>query len=75
MAHAWTAPRRRLAPNDERCCLRSFDKPFGVSILEAMAMAKPAIASDTGGALETIQDGENGVRFRTGRSAPVNMET
>jgi glycosyltransferase involved in cell wall biosynthesis len=44
----------------------SFDEPFGISVIEAMAMGKPIVASDSGGPLEIIEDGRNGRLFRTG---------
>jgi glycosyltransferase involved in cell wall biosynthesis len=49
----------------------SYDEPFGISILEAMAMQQPVVASDSGGPLEIIDDGKNGVFFRTGD--PVSL--
>jgi len=36
---------------------------FGIAAVEAMAMGKPIIAYAQGGALETVQDGVNGVYF------------
>lgn len=42
------------------------NEPFGISILEAMALGRPVVASDSGGPLEIIDDGRNGLLFRTG---------
>lgn len=47
------------------------DEPFGISVVEAMAMRKPVVASDSGGPLEIIEDGENGLLFRTGDAAQL----
>jgi len=54
---------------DVRPYLREFDlfvhpsygEPFGLSIVEAMAMRKPVIACNTGGPLEIITHGEDGM--------------
>jgi glycosyltransferase involved in cell wall biosynthesis len=37
---------------------------FGITLLEAMAMGLPVIASDTGGMAEIVEDGINGLLFR-----------
>ncbi len=39
---------------------------FSIAILESMAMAKPVIASDIGGASEQIVDGKNGYLYPAG---------
>ena len=39
----------------------SFEEPFGVVFLEAMAMAKPVIAIDNGGTPEVVANGETGL--------------
>jgi glycosyltransferase involved in cell wall biosynthesis len=44
----------------------AFDEPFGIAVVEAMALGKPVVASDSGGPLEIIDDGVSGVLFRTG---------
>ena len=41
-------------------------EPFGLSVVEAMALGKPVVASDSGGPLEIIEDGASGLLFRTG---------
>jgi glycosyltransferase involved in cell wall biosynthesis len=38
----------------------SWDEPFGMVFLEAMAMERPVVAWDSGGAPEVIADGETG---------------
>lgn len=47
------------------CChvfvLPSPAEPFGLSILEAMAFAKPVVAIRSGGPVEIVQDGETGL--------------
>jgi glycosyltransferase involved in cell wall biosynthesis len=39
---------------------------FSISALEAMAMGKPVIMSDIGGAREQVQHGKNGLLFPAG---------
>lgn len=41
-------------------CLPSLQQGFGVIMLEAMALGRPAIASGVGGVLSILEDGENG---------------
>ncbi len=36
---------------------------FGISAVEAQAAGRPVVAAGSGGALETIKDGETGVHF------------
>jgi glycosyltransferase involved in cell wall biosynthesis len=38
-------------------------EPFGMTVLEAMALAKPVVASGLGGPAETIEDGVSGLLF------------
>ncbi len=42
-------------------CLPSLQQGFGVIMLEAMALGRPAIASGVGGILSIIEDGKNGL--------------
>jgi glycosyltransferase involved in cell wall biosynthesis len=39
----------------------SFEEPFGVVFLEAMAMQKPVIALDNGGTVEVVEHGKSGL--------------
>jgi len=39
----------------------SDNEPFGIVIVEAMALGKPVVAGDQGGPAEIISDGENGL--------------
>ena len=39
----------------------SDNEPFGIVIVEAMALGKPVVASNSGGPSEIITDGENGL--------------
>lgn len=41
-------------------------EPFGVVLVEAMALGIPALASNEGGPAEIVQDGENGLLFKPG---------
>ena len=41
-------------------CLPSLQQGFGVIMLEAMALGRPAVASGVGGVLSILEDGENG---------------
>jgi glycosyltransferase involved in cell wall biosynthesis len=43
-----------------------WQEPFGIIPLEAMSCRRPVIASDAGGHLVTIRDGETGLLFHTG---------
>lgn len=39
----------------------SWEEPFGRTVIEAMAMGTPVVATDVGGPAETITDGEDGI--------------
>ena len=41
-------------------------EPFGIVIVEAMALGKPVIASIPGGPEEIVTDGEDGLLVRSG---------
>lgn len=41
--------------------LPSFEEPFGLVFLEAMAMAKPVVAIDNGGTPEVVENGSSGL--------------
>jgi glycosyltransferase involved in cell wall biosynthesis len=41
-------------------------EPFGRTVIEAQAMARPVIAANHGGAAETVIDGETGWRVAPG---------
>jgi glycosyltransferase involved in cell wall biosynthesis len=41
--------------------LPSFEEPFGLVFLEAMAMAKPVVAIDNGGTPEVVEHGRSGL--------------
>jgi len=41
--------------------LASYDESFGRVLLEALAYAKPVVASNVGGVPEIVRDGENGI--------------
>jgi glycosyltransferase involved in cell wall biosynthesis len=44
----------------------SFGEPFGLVVVEAMALAKPVIAAGDGGPLEIVEDGVSGLLTRPG---------
>jgi glycosyltransferase involved in cell wall biosynthesis len=44
----------------------TWEEPFGLVPVEAMATGRPVIASPTGGALETVEDGTNALAFPKG---------
>lgn len=46
----------------------SREEPFGLVVLEAMALGKPVIAANSGGPVEIITDGVQGVLFSYGDS-------
>ena len=49
----------------------AYSEPFGLSIVEGMALGKPVVASDSGGPLEIIEDSTSGVLFRTGDASAL----
>jgi glycosyltransferase involved in cell wall biosynthesis len=55
---------RELIENCSAVCMPGFED-FGIAPLEGNAAGKPALAFGAGGALETIDDGVNGVLFDT----------
>jgi glycosyltransferase involved in cell wall biosynthesis len=55
----------------------SFEEPFGLAIVEAMAMRKPVIACDSGGVPEIITHGEDGwlVEPRSAKAVAAAIDT
>ena len=43
----------------------AWGEPFGIAVVEAMALGKPVVASNSGGPLEIIEAGVSGVLFKT----------
>ncbi|MEM2102690.1 MAG: glycosyltransferase family 4 protein [Candidatus Bathyarchaeia archaeon] len=57
-------PHTRIAEYYQNCtifCFPSHGEPFGKTIIEAMACAKPVIASNIGGATEIIENNKTGI--------------
>lgn len=57
-------PHTQILQYYQKCtifCFPSLGEPFGKTIIEAMACAKPVIATNTGGAKEIIQNDKNGI--------------
>lgn len=48
-----------------------WQEPFGLSIIEAMALGRPVIASRVAGPMEIVQDGVTGLLFEPGDSAAL----
>jgi glycosyltransferase involved in cell wall biosynthesis len=46
-------------------------EPFGMVVIEAMALGRPVIASNTGGPPEIIDDGETGLLIPPGQPGPL----
>ena len=57
-----------FAASDIVCQLSRWQEVFGYVIAEAMAFAKPIVASNTGGIPELVQEGENGFLVPPGDS-------
>jgi glycosyltransferase involved in cell wall biosynthesis len=49
----------------------SLSEGFGIAVIEAMAAKVPVVASDTGGLLDVISDGINGLFVRAGDSQAI----
>ncbi len=60
----------------QRCRALVFaaEEDFGMAPVEAMAAGAPVIALDRGGALETVVDGDTGVRFSAAGHGPTAQE-
>lgn len=52
---------RRLLNSVDILVMPSRMEAFGIAYIEAMALGKPVIASNTGGIPEVVQDGRNGI--------------
>ncbi len=73
-AVVFTGPRRDV-PSIMAACdvfsLPSFEEPFGLVFLEAMAMHKPVIALDNGGTPEVVEHGRSGLLSKSGDIATL----
>ena len=47
-------------------------EPFGLVLIEAMALGKPVIAAAAGGPLEIVADGETGLLFEPGNAESLS---
>jgi glycosyltransferase involved in cell wall biosynthesis len=56
----------RVYPVFDLFCLPSLYEPFGLVVLEAMAAGLPVVASATGGVVEIVEDGHNGLLVSPG---------
>ncbi|MCH9695859.1 MAG: glycosyltransferase [Gammaproteobacteria bacterium] len=54
------------------CVLSSHDEGFPNSIVEAMAMGKPVIATAVGGVVDAVEDGETGVLVEPGNHSAMS---
>lgn len=54
------------------CVLTSLWEGLPISILEAMAYAKPIVATNTGGIQEILEDGKDGFLFRPRRAQDMS---
>jgi glycosyltransferase involved in cell wall biosynthesis len=63
--------RPEIAACDAMALVSVAIETFSVAALEAMAMGKPLVMSDTGGAREQVVDGENGFLFPPGDVAQL----
>jgi len=52
----------------------STNEPFGLVLVEAMALGKPLVATGSGGPLEIVVDGESGVLVPPGNSTVMAQE-
>lgn len=63
----WQAdPRALLSQMDVSVCPSLSPEPFGLVLLESMAMGVPVVASQHGGPLDIIDDGNDGLLFQPG---------
>jgi glycosyltransferase involved in cell wall biosynthesis len=61
---AWRRSSIALAPS-------VWSEPFGIVVIEAMAMGRPVIASRIGGLIDIVKDGESGFLVPAGNSAAL----
>lgn len=67
----FSADATSLLPSLDAYVQPSLQEPFGIAVLEAMAAAKPVIASRTGGIPEIITDGVDGLLVTPGAAAEL----
>lgn len=65
------APHTQMPKYYQQCdifCFPTLGEPFGKAIIEAMACAKPVVATNIGGSAEIIQNKKTGILIEPGRS-------